>query len=195
VWEETVLRRLNAAKSVVFLNKRNGDKSNLFNTNGTAHAKDAATGERLGTVSIHDPRWKSGEIVGVRRGARMSDEAKAKMSAYRKNTAIGIITATGEHKRISLEDPRWRTGEVVSILKGVKLGQPQTVEHIKRRSESRKRNGKKTSPETRSKWSVTRKGKKPAYTKMGEFVGLVNLHDDRWGTALFTKQQVLTCCI
>lgn len=188
VWEDKVLRRMNAARNPKFLNKRNGDNSNLFNTNGTAHAKDGVTGARLGPISITDPRWHTGEIVGLAAGRKQSPEAKAKMSDARKGTAVGVIISTGKRKRISLDDPRWVTGEVVGSTTGY-VGRKQSLDHINARVLSRLENGVRTSDETRSAMSTTRKGKKPAYDETGIFVGLVDITDCRWGVTIFPRNR------
>lgn len=189
-WEEKVLRRLNAAQVDKFLNRRNGDKSNTFNTNGTAHAKNSATGEHLGPVSILDDRWGSGEIVGIRKGSTHSPQAKRAMSEKRKGTAVGVIIGTGRTKRISLSDPRWSTGEVVSATTGRNRGVAQSDEHIQKRSMSRRTNGKGMPDKTKQQWSSARKGKKPAFTPNGTPLGLIDVTDPRWGHEILSRQDL-----
>lgn len=51
--------------SIVPWNK--GKKTGANTLGGTASAKVALTGDSLGRISLLDPRWETGEIVGVRR--------------------------------------------------------------------------------------------------------------------------------
>lgn len=189
-WEEKVLRRLKAAQADKFLNRRNGDKSNTFNTNGTAHAKNPRTGELLGPVSILDGRWETGEIVGTRKGCTHSPQAKQAMSEKRKGTAVGVIVETGKTKRIPLTDPRWKTGEVISVTLGRNRGMSQTETHIQKRAESRRKNAKGMPAAARQQWSIARKGKKPAFTQAGDSLGLVDVNDPRWGREILSRQEL-----
>jgi hypothetical protein len=155
MWETKVLTRLNAARDPKFLNKRNGDSSPNFNTRRCANAK-TTDGAYIGSVSLDDPRWATGEIVGVAKGAVRSDSTKRKMSDARKNTAVAVLP-DGTKKRVPLNDPRWATGEIYGCHKGRDYGK-QTPDHIKKRADARR--GKKHSDETRRAFSEARKGVK-----------------------------------
>ena len=48
-------------------------------------AKDPRTNIILGRISLSDPRWKTGEIVGIRKGCSPSNETRQKYSDARKN--------------------------------------------------------------------------------------------------------------
>jgi len=110
LWETKVLRRLDAAHHPKMLNKRNGDDK--WDTTGKKAAILVATGERLGLVSLLDPRWKTGEIVTASGGKK--GQNKGMMSA--------IIVATGEKVLVRTDDPRRKTGELISD-NGSKKGQ------------------------------------------------------------------------
>ena len=187
-WEDKVLRRMNVVKNSKFLNRRNGDKSNLFNTSNTALAKIKNTNQKLGPIDIDDPRWTTGEIVGICFGLKRSNETKEKCSAAKKNKTQARNTKTGLAELVLLDDPRWATGEIVGINKGRNL--PQDKEHVRKRMQSRKQNNVQISEHTRAHFSETRKGKKPAYNIDGEFLELISTIDPRWGFTIFSKHQL-----
>lgn len=78
---------------------------------GTAPAVDQY-GNRLGRVSIDDPRWATGEIkssiLGVSKN-KGTNKGKRSAKCAVTSTPLGWIDVT---------DPRWATGEIVHIRKG-----------------------------------------------------------------------------
>jgi hypothetical protein len=122
-----------AAKAMETKRKNNSQ----HNTKGKASAKNPITGETF-QVDKDDPRWATGEIVGVRKGlppSKISEEGRQKLSALKKGvkrpeisvklkginagTAHAKIAATGERVgRVSNTDPRWDTGEIVGLSAG-----------------------------------------------------------------------------
>ena len=113
-WEATVLRRINAAISDIFLNRTNGDKH--FDTTGTALAVTPA-GVKLGMVSTGDPRWMTGEIVSINRLMR-----------YSKGYCVAVCSYTGiKLGRVTTSDPRWDTGEICHPTKGRKTNRAAAV--------------------------------------------------------------------
>jgi hypothetical protein len=79
---------------------------------GLAAAKDAKTGELLGKIKIDDPRWETGEIVGVLKGIPSTNSSSFKKNSASAKTNTGIPLGN-----VSLDDPRWETGEIVGIRK------------------------------------------------------------------------------
>lgn len=62
-----------------------GDGSiGIIQPKGFATAKDAKTHKSVGRVSIHDIRWKTGEIVGFNKGKLPSDKIRNKYSLSHK---------------------------------------------------------------------------------------------------------------
>lgn len=109
LYEYRFLKRVNAADSEIFLNKSNGGKN--FQTVGKKIGRDSVTGERLGMISVNDPRWESGEIIPWQKGIKQNPKNTLK------NTAVAKISGTDSSiGRVSLFDPRWSTGEIVSIM-------------------------------------------------------------------------------
>lgn len=117
IWENRVLSYMHVSTNGKFLNRRGGDKSNKFNTSGTALAK-TPDGRKLGPVSINDPRWETKEIVGITYGSKRTLATKAKLSAIRKNTTTALVAGSSTVIRVSVADPRWASGELVGANKG-----------------------------------------------------------------------------
>jgi len=181
-WENKVLTRLNAAKDDRFLNKRNGDTSPKFNTIKCANAK-TTDGVYLGSVPTDDPRWATGEIVGIRKGATNSDSVRSVISQATKHTAVAVLP-DGRRKRVPLDDPRWTTGEIYICGRDRVYGK-QSPEHVRKRTEARR--GSKHPTERKLAYSEKRKGKKAAYTKDGVGIGLVDVNAPGWGINIYTK--------
>lgn len=187
IWEDTVLRRLKVVRSSKFLNRRNGDKSNLFNTSNTALAK-TKDGDFLGPIDIDDPRWDDKSIVGIQYGIKRSKETRMKYSKSKKNKTIARNITTGNNEQVSIYDERWKTGEIVGINFNRKM--PQTKEHIRKRTESRIKNKKPVSDATKKAWSEKRKGKRPAFDKDGNSLGLITKDDPRWDDSIFMHRNI-----
>ena len=188
IWEHRVLLRLNAARNDKFLNKRNGDKSNIFNTSNTKLAKDPLTGLKLGSFPLDDPKWKTGEIIHINKGRIVSDSTRQKQSANRKGTVLVFIPEENRNRRISIHDERWISGELQAANKGTLKGKKCTDEHISNRVKSRILNGNVLSKESRNKMSNTRKGKRPAFDIDKRSLGLISIYDRRWGTEIFKSR-------
>lgn len=72
-------------------------------------------------VSIHDERWKSGELVGISKGSTF-ERVTQKNKALAKDPITGLMLGL-----IDKNDPRWETGEVVFHLCGVKGNKARKV--------------------------------------------------------------------
>lgn len=129
-WEEKVLRRLNAAKSEIWLNKSNGKDS--FDTTGRVSVIDSNGYKRIIAVndfynnpteynhptkqkttvkdkfgntmmvSIDDPRLLSGEFVGITSGQVVARDSKT-------GKTIGLVDK---------DDIRFKTGELLQLNSG-----------------------------------------------------------------------------
>jgi hypothetical protein len=114
-YAESMLHKIfNVASNEQFYNKSNHTQTG-FNTQGTkllshtkmAPAKIAATGESIGLVSTKDPRWCTGEVVGVHKGIVRSKPSR--ISAVDKDGKI--------FKKLNLDDPRIISGELTVLHK------------------------------------------------------------------------------
>jgi DNA-binding CsgD family transcriptional regulator len=76
-WEKKVLRRINAKDNPKFLNKSNQSWDNTRKCT----AKDAF-GNKLGLVSLDDPRWQSGEISHTSKGTKTIRKNKRVFNLY-----------------------------------------------------------------------------------------------------------------
>lgn len=113
---------------------------------GGSGAKDVITGEQLGIIHKDDPRWLSGEIVGIRDGTIQSESTKLKIGAGLKNStqwqsymaARGPVVVgkdkDGNKFHISTHDPRYLSGEVVHALLGYKINDELRAKYRKLRS-------------------------------------------------------------
>lgn len=182
IWEDKVLRRLDAAKNPKFLNKRNGDSSDKFNTAGTANAK-TSSGEYLGAISLTDPRWQSGEIVGANAGIRFPYKSRDST----KGTCTFLDIKDGSYKRAHVSDPRVISGELIHASKGKKLGK-QTKEHVAKRVTNCKPRSEEVNVRLAKQWSDLRKGKAAAKDFDGNSLGLIDLMDPRWGIEIFKSR-------
>lgn len=96
-------------------------------TIGKTVAKDVITGLSIGQVSILDPRWNTGEIVGIRKGCKATNITKERLSIAHK----GIIPKqTPESIKKCLETKK-RNGTLNT----------NTPESIKKCLETKKQNG------------------------------------------------------
>ncbi|RWZ87180.1 MAG: GIY-YIG nuclease family protein [Hydrotalea sp. AMD] len=118
-----------------------------------------------------------------------STETSQKMSNTRKGTTTAIIIETGKITRVSINDPRWASGEIVGATKGKKIGK-RTKDQIQRRLNTLKMNNTKPSISTRQHWSNIRKGKRPAFSRSGESLGLIEIKDPRWDLEIFQKHKI-----
>lgn len=144
------------------------------NAKGKAPAIDSMTREAIGKISIDDPRWSTGEIVGHTSG--------------RPGTMIGKhaakLSISGVHiGAVSLSDCRWSTGEIVSVRKGSNL----TSTHKQNLGLSRKEGlsdgtiipwnkDLKTGKNTLGGTATAKDG------KTGEILGRISINDIRWST-------------
>jgi len=171
-WEHKVLRRLDAARHPKMLNKRNGDDK--WDTTGMQPAILVATGEKLGLISVDDPRWKTGEIISAVVGSR----------GQYKGMKAAILVSTGEKLGlVRLDDPRWKTGEIIRAQKNskgmkaailVSTGEKLGLISL---DDPRWKTGEIIMVQK------TNKGMKAAIlVSTGEKLGMVSLLDPRWKT-------------
>jgi hypothetical protein len=80
-WENRVLHWFDVINNPAWLNRHNGNTAYL-STLGLAPAKITLTGEGIGLVPTDDPRWETGEIVGVHNGKRGASLHKGFIAAY-----------------------------------------------------------------------------------------------------------------
>jgi len=81
-------------------------------TTGKSTAKDAITGEIVGSISLTDSRWATGEIVGVMRGISPSIETRKKYSKAHKGQQAwnkGLPGLIGERNGM-YQKPAWNRG-------------------------------------------------------------------------------------
>lgn len=73
--------RFDVKKNNKFYNNAN-QKSTGFGTNGCPgkHSAKDKFGNKLGLVSLDDPRWETGEIISTSKGRTHTEESKKKMS-------------------------------------------------------------------------------------------------------------------
>jgi hypothetical protein len=73
-------------------------------------------------VSKNDPKWISGEYVGINRHRKQTDiEIQKRVSSNTGKGAAAICLLTGESLgKIPKSDARWNTGEIVHVNKGKK---------------------------------------------------------------------------
>ncbi len=90
--------------------KSERDKISKLNT-GKISVKDK-DGNRF-QVEKDDPRWVSGELVGVATGH--SSNSTGKLTGY-----IMAKDKDGNRYRVKKDDPRWISGELVGLMKGTK---------------------------------------------------------------------------
>ncbi len=74
---------------------------------GKAGAKDSQSGEFLGNVSIDDPRWKTGEIVGLTFGSIKDDKTRQKMSDAWKHKSLIECPHCGKTSKSMSNMKRW----------------------------------------------------------------------------------------
>ena len=96
----------------------------------TAMAYDSIDKTPIGRISLDDPRWKTGEIIGslvfsqkMATNIGMIDRNDPRIISkeihhVNHNTCLAKETSTNKVLgRISLDDPRWKTGEIVGWSK------------------------------------------------------------------------------
>ena len=103
VWETKFLTRIDAANRDNFLNKKNG-AGKYGGTHNKSTAKDLY-GNNLGIVSLDDPRWASGEIVGIANGKQF-ELVKIKATKVAKDQNDKPLG------RVNINDPRWISEEI-----------------------------------------------------------------------------------
>jgi len=119
-WENKFLIKIDAKNNNLFLNESNGDKN--FDTTGligTCAAIVAVTGEKLGRVSVTDPRWQTGEIISTSKNRKQSDSERSKRSSALRGKPSPLKGTKG--KPCSIE-----TKEKLSIINTGKIMDPQT---------------------------------------------------------------------
>jgi len=128
IWEHKVLRRVDGAKSPIWLNKTNG--SNNFNVAGMVTVKDKDGNTQQ--VSMTDPRYLSGELVAVNTGmvtVKDKDGNKFRVSSsddrYLSGELVGVQKfmtpvkdKNGNTMSVYLDDPRLLSGELMAVSKG-----------------------------------------------------------------------------
>lgn len=122
-WESKVLQRIDAQHDFRFLNQRNSDEKwdtsglpipdyvlekRIASARGKAAAKDSFTGESLGRISLSDPRWQTGEIVGITKGRVFGPPSEERVA---QNKIIqDSLVAANTHYWLSDEHKK-KTGE------------------------------------------------------------------------------------
>lgn len=101
-------------------NKLKGVKRN------SAGAKDL-NGNKLGAVSLDDPRWKTREIVASWKGIKHKTPSKFK--GTNRNSAAALDLNGNKLGFVNSDDPRWKTGEIISPNKG-KIASDETRKRI-----------------------------------------------------------------
>ena len=92
---------------------------------GRAPAKNTVTGSNE-LASVDDPRWLTGELVGVLTGKTSDPEGSRRGLTAAKNTV------TGSNELASVDDPRWLTGELVGVRRGMKCNDATRIAASKR---------------------------------------------------------------
>lgn len=133
VWEHKVLRRLNAADNVRWLNVSNG--SMYADSVRKVRVKDKLTGVVIGAVPYDHPLYLSGEYIHHQRGRKKTTPSpyRGKERLEFKNFISLVNPATLEYFKLHKDDPRiiiddlvpWRavfchaivlaTGETISV--------------------------------------------------------------------------------
>ncbi len=96
-YETKFLTRVNAARSVNWLNRTNGDLK--FHTTGQVTVRDSL-GNTL-NVLADDPRFLSGELVGIHSGK------------------ITVRDSVGNTFKVLVTDSRYLNGELIAATKGI----------------------------------------------------------------------------
>jgi hypothetical protein len=121
-WEHRFLLKTNAPMNKFSLNRSYATAK--MNSTGMAPAKNYLTSERLGLISLDDPRWKTGEIVGV-----FKDIKNEKIKKLKENT-VQAKDLTGKFLgNVHKTDPRWKTGEIVHIRQGETQDQKSRIKN------------------------------------------------------------------
>lgn len=123
--EERYLKRVNAAKSLNWLNKTNGDKN--FDTTGIVTVYDN-TGNKF-NVSVYDKRYINGELkfISNKLGTFENESTKIKKSEFRKGKTT-VRDNEGNCFIISVTDERFKSGELISVMRGIGIGSKRTEE-------------------------------------------------------------------
>lgn len=111
---------------------------------GIIMAKDSSG--HIHRISKDDPRWTSGELVGMNKGS-VNSNVNGKLSGY-----ILAKDHNGNTYRVKKDDPRWISGELVGINKN-KKAHHNTIEAAKARK------GHKRKPESIEKGRTKLLGK------------------------------------
>ena len=126
-WESKALQRLNAQHNPKFLNKKNGDHK--WDSTGMITVKDD-TGNTF-QVLKNDPRYISGELVGIAKGKVTVKDDKGNTFQVLKNDPryisgelvhvvkgnVVVRDRNGNTMSVSKEDPRYLSGELEHIAK------------------------------------------------------------------------------
>jgi hypothetical protein len=87
-----------------------GGDGGWYHTKGKTNVKDA-NGNTM-QVSVNDPRFLSGELVGIQKGTFHTKETKSKMS--KKNHGfVPVKDKFGNKFRVRKDDPKYLSGEYV----------------------------------------------------------------------------------
>ncbi len=92
---------------------------------GKTPARNTITGSNE-LASVDDPRWLTGELVGVLSGKTSDPEGS------RHGLTAARNTITGSNELASVDDPRWLTGELVGVRRGMKCNEATRVAASKR---------------------------------------------------------------
>ena len=128
-YEHNILKKVDASDNISFLNEHNGNP--WYNTAGKTSVKDK-DGNTL-QVSVDDPRYLSGELVGITAGNVPVKDKDGKIiyvsvddPRYLSGELVGITAGTlpvkdkdGKKMQVSVNDPRYLSGELVYIWKGL----------------------------------------------------------------------------
>ncbi len=132
LWEEKVLTYFDVMRNKNWLNRKITSKWD--NTNKSA-AKNSVTGEKLGLVTLDDPRWKTGEIITTSKGTHYVRTKKKVYNIYTGET-VHVLPGVKENYllntklkcksvyaeeistsfvlgKIPVTDPLWKTGKII----------------------------------------------------------------------------------
>lgn len=108
-WETKVLTRLDVQADARFLNKKNGDEN--WDTTGIVNVRDS-DGKTF-NVSIHDPRYLSGELIAATKGRKHKNPSKVNINT------VTVKDNDGNYHRVSKNDPRYLSGDLVGVNHGM----------------------------------------------------------------------------
>jgi hypothetical protein len=128
-WEDKVLDRMNVMKDDRFLNKKNGAKN--FDTTGMVTVKDSFG--NIVSVSINDPRYLNGDLVGVTKGLipvkdfegktyMVTQDNEKYISGEYIHVTTGLVPVRDKNGSIfcvNKDDPRYLNGELTHTKKGL----------------------------------------------------------------------------